>query len=234
MPTRLVVSLSGIDRRSLEHCVSLAAELDLRRVPLSLLTTPLPAAEQSTVDWIRFRRSSGDAVVLNGFARGPVLVPTQRRARPLMRKPSLPAHEAGLRLIASVASFEARGLATDCFAVLDETMSLGTMTALRRHSFAVCADANGVHDLKTGVHRRGRVHRIGRRGEFGVAWAARRAELVRITADAADLASPACRLALLDAVDTALRNGASASTYADVTAASPQRASARGPQCSPR
>ncbi|MCP3799226.1 DUF2334 domain-containing protein [Allokutzneria sp. A3M-2-11 16] len=224
MATRLLVSLSGIDRGSLEHCASVADELDRLRVPLSLLTTPLPAAEQSTVDWIRFRRSAGDAVVLNGFARGPVLVPQQRRAR---RKPSLPAHEAGLRLIASVASFEARGLVTDCFAVFDETVSLGTMTALRRHGFAVCADANGVHDLKTGAHWRGRVRRVGQRG-------IRRAELVRIDVNAADLAHHPYRWALFDAVDDALRDDAVPGTYAEVRVPSPRRASAHGPRFSPR
>ncbi|SDN20451.1 hypothetical protein SAMN04489726_5492 [Allokutzneria albata] len=215
-----------MDGRSLEHCASVAEELDRLRVPLSLLTTPLPATEQSTVDWIRFRRSAGDAVVLNGFARGPVLVPQQRRMR---RKPSLPAHEAGLRLIASVASFEARGLVTDCFAVLDATVSLGTMTALRRHGFTVCADASGVHDLKTGAHWRGRVRRLGQRAVIP-----RRAELVRIAVDAADLASHTCRWALLDAVDDALRDGAIPGTYAAVRVPSPLRASAHGTRFSPR
>ncbi len=225
--TRLLVSLSGVDRGSIEHCASVADELDRLRVPLSLLVNPLP--EPSTVDWISFRRSTGDALVLNGFGRGPVFVPQQRRAR---RKPSLPAHEAGLRLIASTASFEARGLVTDCFALLDETVSLGTMTALRRNGFTVCADANGVHDLKVGTHWRGRVRRVGQRAEFAVI--PRRAELVRITVDAADLARHPYRWALFDAVEDALRDGAIPGTYAEVRAPLLRRASAHGPRFSPR
>ncbi|WP_073479544.1 DUF2334 domain-containing protein [Streptoalloteichus hindustanus] len=234
MPTRLVVSLSGIAGRTVRRCAELAADLDRRAVPLSLLLTPRPAHGDRTdpgspaLRWVRLRQSVGDALVLHGFAHPDRSdggwVPGAR----LWRRgefAALPTHEAGLRLLAARAALERLELSTDCFAPPRWLASPGTRAALRRHGFAVCAEATAVHDLRSGAVHRARVHGVGR-GDvaepwwcwalvLGVARAARRGGLVRLGVDAADLARPGPRQAVLDAVDIALHHGAEPTTYAE-------------------
>ncbi|KAA2260110.1 DUF2334 domain-containing protein [Solihabitans fulvus] len=236
MRPRLVVSLSGIGTSTLHRCVALAAELDRRQVPLSLLLAPRPtsargaAAERGlapAIDWIRARTAEGDAVVLHGFDHNthPCHRPVSIRRRAEFA--ALPAHEAGLRLLAARAVVDRLGLATDCFAPPRWLASPGTLTALRRHQFAICADAATVRDLRTGAVHVGRVHGLGRTAGLGgrtepwwclalvlgAARSARRGGLVRITVDAAELDRPGPRQALLDAVDIALHHGAEPTTY---------------------
>jgi predicted deacetylase len=216
---RLVVSLSGIGVRTLHRCVELAGELDLRGVALSLLFTPRVAGSGQpsvVVDWVRQRRARGDALLLHGFDHVP-----RRKAE----FAALPAHEAGLRLTAAGRSMERLGFEVDGFA--HSTASPGTLTALRSRGFVLCAEAGKVHDLKTGVVHKGRVHGLahGERVEpwscfalvLGVARAARRGGLVRLSVDAADLSRPGPRRAILDAIDIATHHGATSITYRGVT-----------------
>jgi predicted deacetylase len=231
MGAPLVVSVSGITAATLPHGAGLAAELDQRNVPLSLLVAPRPGRERpcaAVLSWVADRARGGDAVVLHGYdhdanpCRLAAVVP-----RPRAEFAALPAHEAGLRLLAARRLLREFGLATECFAAPRWRASRGTLAALRRHGFAVCADADAVRDLYTGAEVRARVSAYGgpaggeaaepwwcRALVLGVARAARRGRPVRIAVDAADLARPGPRRAVLDAVDIALHHGTEPTTYA--------------------
>jgi len=224
--SRLVVSLSGINARTLAQATGLAAELDSRGVPLSLLVAPRvdrPSADSPALRWVRSRAAGGDAVVLHGLDHD--LDPC-RRPRVIRRQAefaALPAHEANLRLVAARALLERLDLRTDYFAPPRWLASNGTLIALRRHGFRLCADVTAVRDLHNGMVIPGRVHGLARteRGEqwlcwalvLGVARAARRGSLVRVAVDAGDLHRPGPRQAVLDAVDIALHHGAEPLTY---------------------
>ncbi|MET0234150.1 MAG: DUF2334 domain-containing protein [Kibdelosporangium sp.] len=224
MSARLVVSLSGIGSRTLHRCVDLAGELDPRGVALSLLFAPRVAGlgqPSVVVDWVRQRRAQGDALLLHGFD---LTTAPRRRAE----FGSLPAHEAGLRLTAARRTMENHGLELDSFAPPHWAASAGTLTALRRNRFTLCADMNKIYDLKSGNIYKGRVHGLayGERVEpwscfalvLGMARAARRGGLVRLSVDATDLARPGPRRAILDAVDIATHHGAEPVTYQTVVA----------------
>jgi predicted deacetylase len=222
---RLVVSLAGIDTRTLHRCADLAEEMQKRQVPLSLLFAP--RRDGAVADWVRTRRAAGDAVLMHGFDHSPE--PRARRTVTLARRAefgALPAHEAGLRLTAAASAMERLGLVTDSFAPPRWQASRGTLTALRRKGFALCADLHGVHDLTTdGVHR-ARVQGFAQteRGEtlwcftyvLAAARSARRGGLVRLAVDAADLVRPGPRQAVLDAIDIARHHGATGVTYPEV------------------
>lgn len=226
MTARLVVSLSGIGARTLHRCAELAGELDHRGVALSLLLAPrIGGAEQSSavVEWVRQRRVRGDALLLHGFDHqvGPrqVPVPPGRKAE----FAALPAHEAGLRLTAANRAMDRLGIRTDCFAPPRWLTSKGTLAALPRHGFVLCADGTSIRDLRTGAVHKGFVLGFGN-GErtepwwcfalvLGAARVARRGGLVRLAVDAADLARPGPRQALMDAVDIAIHHGADPTTY---------------------
>jgi len=225
--SRLVVSLSGINARTLAQATGVAAELDSRGVPLSLLVAPRvdrQSADSPALRWVRSRAAGGDAVVLHGLDHD--LDPC-RRPRIIRRQAefaALPAHEANLRLVAARALLERLNLRTDYFAPPRWLASNGTLIALRRHGFRLCADVTAVRDLHNGMVIPGRVHGLARteRGEqwlcwalvLGVARAARRGGLVRIAVDAGDLHRPGPRQAVLDAIDIALHHGAEPMTYA--------------------
>ncbi|HET9142333.1 DUF2334 domain-containing protein [Actinophytocola sp.] len=220
MTARLVVSLSGISARTLDACADLSAELERRRVPLSLLFAPR-AGGREVADWIRRRRAAGDALLLHGFDH---VAPPRARLVPLGRRAefaTLPAHEAGLRLTAAVLALGRAGLRTDSFAPPRWLVSPGTLVALRRMGFALCADLTGVRDLHAGATHRGRILGFGDRAEswwcyalvLGAGRQARRGGLIRLAADAGDLARPGPRQAILDAVDIALHHGARSVTY---------------------
>ncbi|WP_461153339.1 DUF2334 domain-containing protein [Saccharopolyspora tripterygii] len=231
MSTPLVVSLSGLELRSLESCADFAAELDRRSVPLSLLISPKPSDLDSrdrrspVLGWVADRLRNRDTVSLHGFAR--VSPGLRSRLAPAAR---LPAHEAGLRLVAASAVLEQAGLRTHTFIPPRWLASPGTVLAAQRRGFAVCADAMGVRDLGTGSVLRSRIRLLGP-GEVAEPWwcralvqgagrAARRGRAVRLAVDAQTLVKPAVRHAILDAVDLALHHGANPVTYASFARAS--------------
>jgi predicted deacetylase len=221
---QLLVSLSGISPRTLHRCADLAAELECREVPLSLLYAPR-TGDSAVTEWVRERVADGASVLLHGYDHR---VTPNHRAMYLGKKAefaSLPAHEARLRLIAATASMDHAGLRPDGFAPPRWLASRGTLDALREHGFSLCADLLAVRDLRTGEAHRARVQEFGNAHQrtetircfalvLAAARAARRGGLVRIGVDAADLARPGLRQALLDAVDVSLENRAFATTYA--------------------
>jgi predicted deacetylase len=238
---RLVVSLSGIGHRTLQRCVEFAAELDRRSVPLSLLLAPRPGGAEPAPDspalrWVRERIEGEDTVVLHGFDHGaaleksllPRLASSATRQGSMLRGAefaALPAHEAGLRLTAALAVMDRLRLRVDTFVPPRWIVSPGTLTALRRCGFEVCADMTAVRELRTGVIHRARVFGFGP-GERAEPWwcralvlgagrAARRGRTVRLAVDATDLERPGPRQAMVDAVDLALHHGAVPTTYGD-------------------
>lgn len=220
MSARLLVSLSGITTRTLDQAAALTTELDYRRVPLTLLLTPRVAGEdqpEPVLDWVRDRVAAGAALLQHGFD------PADARSRRRAEFAALPAHEAGLRLIAAGVTMERLGLTPQGFVPPRWVASPGTLLALRRRGFDLCADVMGVRDLRTGTVQRGRVQGFGfgERTEpwwcfalvMGAARIARRGGLVRLAVDTADLARSGPRQALLDAVDIALHQDARPVTY---------------------
>lgn len=233
MATALLVSLSGIRSETLDACAELAAELDVRRVPVSLLVVPRNPGGAAAVGWTRERRRRGDAVLMHGYdhTADPLGVWGSRTVARLGRRAEfadLPAHEAGLRLHAANILLERIDLRTDVFAPPRWLASVGTLQALRRRGYRVCAEATAVRDLHSNQVHRGRTLGFGMLGlapgeratplwcramVLGAARTARRGGLVRIAVDATDLASSGRRAALLDAVDAALYHRAHPSTY---------------------
>ncbi len=260
MNTRLVVSLSGLDtsgldpsgpERELRLCEWFTAELDRRGVPLSLLLRPTSVRPNpsAVVGWARERLSGGDALALHGFEGGPGYAANRLAARAVSTirrsEPStLPAHEAGLRLIAVLAAFERFGMRPDTFASPYRPVPAGTVSALSRAGFTVCADVNGVRELAGGRVYRGRTHSAGvhplgatradqwrhRRMLTGVGRAVRSGEVVRIAARAADLAVPERAGTVLGAVDLALGHGARAVTYRELATVPARRAAVPAPR----
>jgi uncharacterized protein len=228
---RLLVSLSGITTRTLDQAAALTAELDARDVPLTLLLSPRDAGEDQpapVLDWVRDQVTAGAALLQHGFD------PADTRSRRRAEFAALPAHEAGLRLIAAGATMERLGLAPRGFVPPRWVASPGTLLALRRRGFDLCADVIGVRELRTGTVHRGRVQGFGfgERTEpwwcfalvMGAARVARRGGLVRLAVDTADLTRSGPRQALLDAVDIALHHEARAVTYPALRTARPARA----------
>ncbi|MEU5691308.1 DUF2334 domain-containing protein [Actinosynnema sp. NPDC020468] len=215
MVAHLVVSLSGIGPATLARCADLGRELDRRDVPLSLLLAPRKAVPGEALDWVRKRVAARDALVLHGFDHSADPCHRSVSLRRRAEFSALPAHEAGLRLVAARAGLHRLDLRTDLFAPPSWLASPGTLVALRRHRFAVCADMAGVRDLRTGGVTTGRVRMVSEHWNFllGVGRAARRGGLVRIGVDAADLDRIGVRDALLESVDLALHHGAVPGVY---------------------
>ena len=233
MATQLLVSLSGIRAATLDACTALTDELDVRRVPVSLLVVPRHYGGSAVVRWIRERRARSDAVLMHGYdhTADPLGAWSSNTVARLGRRAEfadLPAHEAGLRLHAANILLERLDLRTDAFAAPRWLVSSGTVQALRQRGYRVCADATGVRDLHSGQVYRGRILGFGTRGlvqgeradswwcraiVHGAARAARRGALLRIAVDATDLARGGRRAALLDAIDIALHHRARPSTY---------------------
>ncbi|MGI8799968.1 MAG: DUF2334 domain-containing protein [Pseudonocardia sp.] len=228
MTARLFVSLSGITDVTQPACSEFAGELAARGVPLSLLVRPRSLTPggirpgSPSVGWLHERRDAGDAIVLHGNDHG--LVPTGSwRVGRRAEFAALPRHEAGLRLIAATRALAALGLSSDVFAPPRWLASDGTLAALRDREFRVCADATGIRLLADGALLRGRVLAVGPddaaaqwRCQVMVAAAARasrRGGVVRVAVRAAELERAPARQAVLDAVDAALRAGASPATY---------------------
>ncbi|MCR3721281.1 hypothetical protein LY15_003268 [Prauserella flava] len=232
----LLVSLSGPGSRTLEGCAALADELDTRGVPLTLLYTP--GGSRRAAEWVRARATRGDAVALHGYDRR---VPAEFASlrgheaglRLIAATAALDAE--GLRTDVFAPprwriTPEARdALRRHGFAVCAEE--------------AVVRDLQRDGLVRGRVHRVGRVEPAGmrrtavRRGaamlpswasrsvtrpavESGdvtaVVRAARRGGLVRLAADALDLATARGRRAVLEAVDAAVEAGARPRTYASL------------------
>lgn len=228
MTTRLVVSVSGLGGAPLPATVRLAAELDHRSVPLSLLVTPTRlAAAPDVADWVRGRVAHGDAPVLRGLER---LAGRPRPDRWPAGMAVLPAHETRLQLIAARATLAHLDLTVDAYAPPGWLVPPGTLDVLCRDGFLVCAELRGVRDLRTGDLVPGRVLGPGggpwrtertepwwcRATVLGAARAARLGRLVRLTVPAFALARPGITAAVLDAVDIALHHGAEPVTYRDL------------------
>jgi predicted deacetylase len=227
MAAPLLVSLSVPTDDDLTGAGALAAGLDARGVPLSLLLRPRGprgpiGPDSAPAAWVRERRAGGDALVLHGYDH--VADPTAAKRLALGRRAefaALPRHEAGLRLTAARRVLTALGLRTDAFAPPRWLASPGTVAALVEQGFAVLADEAGVRRLD-GAAPPVRARVLGVRAVAGLelrgqrplvveaARAARRGGGVRIHVRAADLADPAPVLA---AVDAALAAGAVPTTY---------------------
>lgn len=252
MTATLLVSVSGLGSTTLEDCARFADELDTRRVPASWLLRPRPGAGRRhaggpEIGWLRSRLKgvglsgaglfTSDALVMHGYDHATTVNGSSWPALPSQLPwvgrrgefASLPGHEAGLRLAAAVRAFDELGLRSDVFAPPRWLVSDGTLEALRRRGFRVCADGSRIRLMRSGSGRdvvlRGRLLSVGNgdgaetlrcRGlVVTAARSARRGQVVRIAVEAADLGTrPVTRRAILDAIDAALDAGALPSTYA--------------------
>ena len=160
MAGQLIVSVSGICDRTLADIDEFCRVLDGRGVPVSLLVAPRLKngyrleGDPTTVDWVRSRRSGGDAVVLHGYDEA-----ATKRLRGEFA--TLPAHEANLRLMGADRVLEHVGLRTRLFAAPGWTVSAGTVTSLPRNGFRLLADLHGMTDLVSRSTVRSRVLGIG-------------------------------------------------------------------------
>ncbi|BBX20206.1 DUF2334 domain-containing protein [Mycolicibacterium duvalii] len=213
MPGQLIVSISGIDNRTLDEVSAFRGLLAGRGVPASLLVAPRRKNgyrldhDPRTVDWLTHRRGDGDAIVLHGFEGAA----------------TSPAHEANLRLMAADRVLDHLGLRTRLFAGPKWNSSDGTATALRRNGFRLSAGLHEVVDLVRGQAVRARVLGIGE-GFLAEPWwcrtlvlaaerTARRRGVVRVAVAARHLRRPGPRQAMLDAVDLALMHGCTPTVY---------------------
>ena len=217
-----MVSVTGISDRTLTDLDEFRGLLDGRGVGMSLFVAPRHKhgyhleSDAATLDWLRYRRTLGDAVVLHGFDEA---VTKRRRSEFAV----LPAHEANLRLLAADRALERIGLRTRLFAAPGWTVSAGTVTALPRNGFRLLIGRHESTDLVRGVSHRGRMIGIG--AGFGKEpwWcrsvvlladrAARRGGTVPLVVAAGQLGRGGVRQALLDAVDTALGHGCTPAVY---------------------
>jgi hypothetical protein len=225
MSASLVVSIAGINANTLDACQDLAAELDRRSVPLSLLIAPNGAlcADRAALDWVTGRAVAADALVLHGFDHGDKVSATRRL---LTGGALVPAHEAGLKLISLRTRLDALGLHPECFAPAHWVIAPAALSSLRRAGFRVCAELHGVRDLQRNTVQLGRVISFGQ-GEHGLSWrclavvmsasrTARKGSLVRLAVDGAMLGRPGVHGAMLDAVDIASHHNATPTTYREL------------------
>lgn len=223
MTPRLIVSVSGLRDSSLDDAVDMVGELQRRSVPVSLLVAPRRGSEyrmaddRATQEWLRHRRSRGDAIVLGGYDEA-----ATRPRRPEFA--SIGPAEAAVRLAAADRIMADMGLRTRLFAPPRWNASPGCLKALPDAGFRVGASLAGVHDVVRGTTERGRALSIGE-GFVSDAWwcralvaaAGRTAAavgLVRVNVSAKQLSRRAPRSALLDAVDRVVgEHGAEAGRY---------------------
>jgi predicted deacetylase len=218
----LIVSISGISDRTIDDVDAFRAELEARRVPVSLLVAPRLKggyrldADQVTVGWLRQRRAAGDSLVLHGFDEAA----TKKRRGEFA---TLQAHEANLRLMGADRVLEHLGLRTRLFAAPGWTVSEGTVSALPRNGFRLLAGLNGIADLVLHTTVRARVLGIGE-GFLTEPWwcrtlvlaaerTARRSGIVRVAVSAKHLRRPGPRQAMLDAVDLSLMHHCAPTVY---------------------
>ncbi|HZZ51816.1 MAG TPA: DUF2334 domain-containing protein [Pseudonocardia sp.] len=151
MTATLIVSVSDLTDNALRDCARFGSELDSRLVPASWLLPPRPKsgphdAGAPLIGWLRERLRVGDTLVMHGFDHA---VPPLARPRIGRRAEfaGLPSHEAALRLIAASRAMDELGLHSDVFAPPRWLSSPGTLVALRKRGFRVCADSVGVRTL---------------------------------------------------------------------------------------
>lgn len=222
MPGELIVSVSGISDRSLDHLQQFRHDLDSRAVPVSLFVAPRRKhgyrleSDPITLDWLRQQQSGGDAVVLHGFDEAA----TRRRRSEFA---VLAAHEANLRLIAADRILERIGLRTRLFAAPGWTVSAGTAAALPRCGFRLLVGRHESRNLLTGAAHRAPLIGIGA-GFLTEPWwcrsvvlsaerTARRGGTVRLAVGAGQLAKDGPRQAVIDAIDLALMHGCTPAVY---------------------
>jgi uncharacterized protein len=218
----LIVSISGIKDRTIDDVDAFRAELEARRVPVSLLVAPRLKGgyrlddDQTTVEWLRQRRSAGDAVVLHGYDEAA----TKKRRGEFA---TLQAHEANLRLMGADRVLEHVGLRTRLFAAPGWNVSQGVITALPRNGFRLLAGIGGITDLVRQTTVRARVLGIGE-GFLTEPWwcrtlvlaaerTARRSGTVRVAVSAKQLRRPGPYQAVFDAIDLALMHGCTPAVY---------------------
>mgnify|MGYP000426208315 CR=1 FL=1 len=222
MAGQLIVSVSGICDRTLADIDEFCRVLDGRGVPVSLLVAPRLKngyrleGDPTTVDWVRSRRSGGDAVVLHGYDEA-----ATKRLRGEFA--TLPAHEANLRLMAADRVLDHLGLRTRLFAAPGWVVSPGAAKVLPRNGFRLLAGLSDITDLVRDTSARARVLGIGEQFLSEPWWCrtlvlaaervARRGGIVRLTVSGRHLRKPGPRQALLDAVDLALMHGCVPTVY---------------------
>jgi uncharacterized protein len=219
---KLIVSVSGIGERTLDDVEAFCAQMDSRKVPVSLLVAPRLAGDYRldqdprTVEWLTARREGGDAIVLHGYDDAAT---KKRRAEFAI----LRAHEANLRLMAADRVLEHLGLRTRLFAAPGWTVSPGAVKALPGNGFRLLADLHGITDLVRHTTVRSRVLGIGE-GFLSEPWwcrmvvlsaerIARREGIVRVAVAARQLRKPGPLQAMLDAVDLASMHGCTPTVY---------------------
>ncbi|WP_459549073.1 DUF2334 domain-containing protein [Nocardia sp. X0981] len=222
MNAELLVSVSGVRDTTRDAAIGFAEEMDRRGVRLSLLVAPRLkgryrlAEDPTTQNWLRGRRSGGDAIVLHGYDQAA----TERRRAEFA---TLPRHEALLRLTAADRAMEQVGLRTRLFAAPRWDASAGAIAALPELGFRLSLGSTGIHDLERDSIRKARVLGMGAgfRAEpwwcralvLGAARTARRGGVLRLAVSAAQLGRSGPRQAMLDAVDLALYHGAHSEVY---------------------
>lgn len=219
---KLIVSVSGIGERSLPDVEAFCAQMDARKVPVSLLVAPRLAGgyrldhDRETVEWLTTRRADGDAIVLHGYDDAAT---KKRRGEFAM----LRAHEANLRLTAADRVLEHLGLRTRLFAAPGWVVSPGVVKALPNNGFRLLADLHGITDLVRHTTVRARVLGIGE-GFLTEPWwcrmvvlsaerIARRGGVVRVAVAARHLRKSGPLQAMVDAVDLALMHDCTPSVY---------------------
>ena len=222
MSGKLIVSVSGIGEQTLGDVDAFCAQMDARKVPVSLLVAPRLKGgyrldrDPRTVEWLTTRRAGGDAIVLHGYDEAA----TKKRRGEFA---TLPAHEANLRLMAADRVLEHLGLRTRLFAAPGWAVSPGAITALPRNGFRLLADLHGITDLVRDTTVRARVLGIGE-GFLAEPWwcrmlvlsaerIARRDGVVRVAVAARQLRKPGPLQAMLDAVDLALLHDCKPTVY---------------------
>jgi predicted deacetylase len=215
--------VSGIGEETLGGSARFADELDARRVPLSWLVTPRPAAGRHGRDgaglrWLRGRLDGGDGLVLDGsrprVGGGRAWWPTMlSRATRSAEFAMLSEHEARERLLAATRALAALGLTTAAFAPPGWRASEGTLAAVRALGFRVCALRAGVRLMNTGALLGGQVLTGAASTPSAVLGVAAEAALVRVSLRGPDLADAPGRRRALALVDAALLGGATGATY---------------------
>ncbi len=218
------------------------ADADTFGIPVSLLVIPGAWRGQQLADApdfarvLRERRDGGDEVMVHGWTHvaGPEGSWTRRAvgravARGAAEFAALDEAQAASRLASAMAVLGDFGLSTPGFTPPGWLASGAAVRALRKAGFTHTTDHLGVRDLRTGRRHRGFAlsHRPGgglseRIGSAMVEGLARRISrrggLVRIALHPDDLQRPGLREATLRAIESALRAGAQAVTYASLVA----------------